>query len=429
MADVCVFGLWHLGCVTAACVAAAGQSVIGLDFDEGTVARLSRGEPPLFEPGLVDLVSSGLAQHTLRFTTDPAEALQNADVLWVTFDTPVDDDDVADVAWVRQQLDAVRPVVKPGCLVLISSQVPVGFTQAVERDWQNQGTDAKFAHSPENLRLGNAIEVFRHPGRVVIGTNDRAGRTQLAQLFAPFCSELIWMSVPSAEMTKHALNSFLALSVAYANELARLCDSLGANAADVEKGLRTDPRVGLKAYVSPGPPIAGGTLARDVTTLNRLALEHAVKTPVIGAIPDSNHLHEQWLWQLALDQVSGLPEPVAAILGLTYKAGTDTLRRSPALAMARWLGQQGVQVHAFDPALSGNREDLGGIELRDTLDQALAGADIAIVPSARPEFKELTSEDLRVRMRHPQLLDPTRTLTHLDGQPGLTYLTVGRRNP
>src|SRR5579862_2422795 len=244
MAQVCVFGLWHLGCVTAACLAAAGHSVVGLDFDETVVSGLRSSKPPLFEPDLANLIASGLAMRRLRFTTDSADALGNADALWVAFDTPVDENDVADAAFVRQQVEAVRPFVRRGSLVLVSSQVPVGFTSSLEHDWQAHDSTLQFSYSPENLRLGSAIEAFRHPARVVIGADADVDRSRLASLFAPFCSELIWMSISSAEMTKHAMNAFLALSVVYANELARICEHVGVDRTQVEDGIRTDPRIG-----------------------------------------------------------------------------------------------------------------------------------------------------------------------------------------
>jgi UDPglucose 6-dehydrogenase len=183
---VTVYGLWHLGCVTAACLAAAGYEVVGLDTDESIVTGLRAGRPPLFEPGLEALLTEGVNAGRLTFTTDAAAALARADVLWVTFDTPVNEDDEADVTFVRSQMEHVVDALRPNTLVLISSQVPVGFTGALERDWRERGL--RFAYSPENLRLGRAIEVFRHPERIIVGLRDAAARETLQALFSPFCS-------------------------------------------------------------------------------------------------------------------------------------------------------------------------------------------------------------------------------------------------
>ncbi len=180
---VTVYGLWHLGCVTAACLAEAGHQVVGLDLDEAAVADLVAGRPPLHEPGLAELLGAMTAAGRLSFTADPAAALGNAEVLWVAFDTPVNEQDEADVAFVRQRLEAVVGHLRPGTLVLISSQVPVGFTRALERDWA--GRDLHFAYSPENLRLGKALEAFRKPERIILGVREAADRATLDRPLDP----------------------------------------------------------------------------------------------------------------------------------------------------------------------------------------------------------------------------------------------------
>jgi UDPglucose 6-dehydrogenase len=164
---IVVYGLWHLGCVTAGCLAAAGHRVIGLDLDETVVNELKQGQPPLHEPGLNELIATGLASGQLSFTTDPGSALHDAELLWITFDTPVDDLDQADVAWVQKQLDAIADAISPGTLVLISSQVPAGFSRDLEKTWQ--GRRLRYAYSPENLRLGKALDSFRKAERVIVG--------------------------------------------------------------------------------------------------------------------------------------------------------------------------------------------------------------------------------------------------------------------
>src|SRR6185312_15222154 len=183
---VVVYGLWHLGCVTAACLARAGHQVAGLDLDAPVVADLQCGQPPLHEPGLPELISAGLTSKHLTFHTDPSAALDRADILWVTFDTPVNEQDEADVAFVRARLEAIAPAIKPGTLVLLSSQVPVGFTRALQRDWSNKGL--RFAYSPENLRLGKAIDAFCHPERIILGIEQDGDSEILTELVAPFCS-------------------------------------------------------------------------------------------------------------------------------------------------------------------------------------------------------------------------------------------------
>ena len=260
---IAVYGLWHLGCVTAACLAEAGHHVIGLDEDPHVVGDLREGRPPLYEPGLADLIGQGLASGKLSFTTQPAVALKEARIFWLAIDTPVNDNDEADIPTVRARLEGVAGAIQPGTLVLISAQVPVGFTRELEQAWEAKGL--RYAYSPENLRLGKALDSFRKQERVIIGLRARTDQPLLAELFSPFCQHIEWMSVESAEMTKHAVNAFLASSVAFINELARLCEVVGADTKEVERGLKSEGRIGPKAYLSPGAAFAGGTLARDVS--------------------------------------------------------------------------------------------------------------------------------------------------------------------
>jgi UDPglucose 6-dehydrogenase len=423
---ICIYGLWHLGCVTAACLADAGFRVVGLDRDDRCVEELRSCQPPISEPGLTNLIQRGLASGRLSFTSDPASALGESTILWVTFDTPVDEDDQADVEWVSAQLQAVRAQVRPGTLVLVSSQVPVGFTSSLERAWRKGDPSLQFACSPENLRLGRAIEAFRRPERVVVGVGEGADRERLTRLFAPFSERVEWMSLNSAEMTKHALNGFLALSVAYTNELARICERVGADASEVERGLRSEPRIGQRAYVSPGPPLAGGTLLRDIGVLGRLAAERGLASPVVDAIRVSNRLHQDWTYTRALELLGGVERPRAAVLGLTYKPGTNTLRRSASVDLARALLDHGVQVSAYDPAVRELPPSLGAVSLADQVDGALAGADIAILATPWPAFREITGDQLVRTMSRPQLIDQAGVLPHLADDPRVTYVRVGQ---
>src|SRR5262245_20447326 len=307
---VTVFGLWHLGCVTAACLAEAGYDVVGLDLDRGLVDELRQGRPPLHEPGLAERIVAP----NLTFTDDHRAALADAEVLWVTFDTPVDDDDHADVDWVRGQLEAVSGSLRPATLVLVSSQVPVGFSAGLERMWQGKGVAV--ACSPENLRLGKALDCFRRPERVVVGCRDEQARQRLAELFRPFSSSLVWMSVESAEMTKHAVNAFLATSVTFINELARICEAVGADAREFERGLKSEARIGPKAYLSPGAAFAGGTLARDVRFLIDLGRANGLDASLFQGVWASNGVHKDWVKERLGGLLDGVERPVVAVLGL-----------------------------------------------------------------------------------------------------------------
>jgi UDPglucose 6-dehydrogenase len=426
---VCVLGLWHLGTVTAACLASGGHDVIGLDFDAAIVSSLATGRAPLFEPGLDDLVKAGLASGHLRFTTDVTAAVQ-ADIVWIAYDTPVDDDDRTDVTFVTERATRVFPHVRDGALVLLSSQVPVGTTRQLELTFASasRGRTVGFGCSPENLRLGMAIEAFTRPDRVVVGVRSTADRERVATLLRPFTERIEWMSVESAEMTKHALNAFLATSVTFINEIAALCDEVGADATEVERGLKSDGRIGPSAYLSPGGAFAGGTLARDVVFLSRLSPMRGVATRMLSSIKPSNDAHREWAQQRLDRLLDGVSGKTVAVWGLTYKPGTDTLRRSSSIELCEWLADRGATVRAHDPAVNALPTEFAGrIELAGSPASALDRASALVISTPWPEFRDVAAGELATRMARPLVLDANRfTSRTLGSEAGIEYVSVGR---
>lgn len=425
---IAVQGLWHLGSVTAACLAGGGFDVVGIDPDEKVVADLGQGRPPIAEPGLPESIGEGLRNGLLRFTTDIA-AVADADLVWVAFDTPVDDEDRADTGFVTGQVERLFPHLRDGARVLISSQLPVGSTRALKARFDRIADDrhVRFACSPENLRLGKAIEVFRTSERIVIGTQDRRPDPVIEAVLSRFSPHLVWMSIESAEMVKHALNAFLATSVTFINEVASIAAEVGATASEVEEGLRSEARIGRKAYLKPGAAFAGGTLARDVRFLGRLAEQHAVAAPLLGSILPSNAAHREWpLRQITRRLGEDLSARRIAVLGLTYKPGTDTLRRSAAVELCRALADRGAGVQAFDPAVRALPEDLDGIvDRHDRLESALDGTDAAVIATEWPEFRQLTPELAASAMRKALVVDQNGFLAGFATDCGTTYVTLG----
>jgi UDPglucose 6-dehydrogenase len=425
---ICVFGLWHLGCVTAACVAEHFPS-IGLDPDDATIAGLRAAHPPILEPGLDDLIRTGISRDMLRFTTDSDEAVSEADIVWVAFDTPVDDEDRADTGYVEARIASLFPYLRDGAMVLISSQLPVGSTRRMAALFceRHPGREIHFAYSPENLRLGKALDAFRRSERIIVGTQNAEDREKLRQLLEPFCHNLVWMSIESAEMTKHALNSFLANSIVFANEIGTLCEETGADAKEVERGLKTDERIGPRAYLGAGGPFAGGTLARDLSFLIARAREAGVPVPLLESVRHSNDLHKQWPRRKLQSVLGELSGRTVAVLGLTYKPGTDTLRRSAAVELCHWLLEQGVNVRAFDPTVQHLPDDLKArITLCSCAMEALLGCDAAVFATDWPQFRELAAQDLISRMKTAVVLDANRFLERtLACHPALAYIAVG----
>lgn len=419
---IAILGLWHLGCVTAACCA-RHFNVVGLTSDDRETAALQSGRAPLFEPGLDSLLQSGIAAGRLSFTENVRQACDSADILWITHDTPVDGEDRADVEFVLKEIRRVLPALDSGALVLVSSQLPVGTCRQLAREF---GGRWRFACSPENLRLGKALEIFSKAERVIVGCDEESTKSQLAELFAPFTQHIVWMRPESAEMTKHAINSFLAVSITFMNEIANLCEVMGADAKEVERGLKSESRIGPKAYLSPGGPFAGGTLARDVVTLTELGERRNRELAVIPAIRVSNERHRRWSLNKIQAELPTLAGNVIVLLGLTYKAGTNTLRRSSAIDLARKLRDRDAIVRAFDPSYPSLTSDLAFIQLCKTSTEAVTGADAVVVCTEWREFKSFEWPALVKVMRRRLFIDPSRFLAeNLEGIHGIRYLAVG----
>ena len=420
--NLTILGLWHLGSVTAACCARHFE-VTGLDFDEAVIAGLATGKAPILEPGLNELLAAGLAKKSLRFTTDANAACANADVLWLTYDTPVNDHDESDVAFVLERLRRALPPLPSGALVLISSQLPVGTCAGLEREFPQ----FHFACSPENLRLGRALDAFEKAERVIVGLRTDARRALLEQLFQPFAPQVLFMRTESAEMVKHALNSFLAVSITFINEIARLCEHTGADAREVSAGLKSDVRIGPKAYLGPGGPFAGGTLARDVVSLTKLAEAKGETIDLIPAIKRSNDLHRGWAFRKLQSRLGDLHGKTIAVLGLVYTPNTDTLRRSAAVELCQQLLAAGARVQAFDPALKSLPSELAAITLASDIASALDQADAAVVCTEWAAFRQAPWQQLVLGMKRSLFVDPNRFLDkELASVPSVELLSVGR---
>ena len=421
--NIAVLGLWHLGCVTTACCARHFK-VVGLDFEVAVVAGLQQAKAPLFEPGLNELLAAGIASGHLRFTTDSKDACASADVLWVCYDTPVNEQDESDVPFVLERMRRALPHLCQGTLVLISSQLPVGACRALETEFPN----LRFACSPENLRLGKAIDAFEKAERVIAGIRHDDAKPPLEQLFKPFTSQVLFMRTESAEMVKHALNSFLALSITFINEIARLCETVGADAKEVAAGLKSEPRIGPRAYLGPGGPFAGGTLARDVVTLTKLGAAKGETLSLIPAIKQSNDLHRGWAFRRLQSRLGDLRGKTIAALGLVYTPNTDTLRRSAAVELCQQLLAAGARVQAFDPAVKSLPAELAALSLAADIAGAVSGVNAAVICTEWPQFRQASWPDLTRSMQQPAVVvDANRFLDReLARLPGVEHISVGR---
>jgi UDPglucose 6-dehydrogenase len=425
---ICVQGLWHLGSVTAACLASVGHDVVGLDGDSNNISNLNQGKAPLFEPGLDEMIQNEIYEGHLRFAQSSREALADAELLWVTFDTPVDEEDHGDVEFVLGKIKSVLPELNDGTVVLVSSQIPVGSIKKLEHFIKDNYFKKQicFAYSPENLRLGKSIDVFLNPDRIVVGTRNDETKEKLKKLFSPITNKIEWMSVESAEMTKHAINAFLATSVTFANELASICELYGADAKEVERGLKTESRIGPRAYLSPGGPFAGGTLARDIDFLDKAAQEKALAVPLLQSVRVSNNEHKKWVKRKLSEKFTPLNKLSIAIWGLTYKPETSTLRRSLAVALCDWLIEEGADVHVYDPAVQELPSHWNNqVDRFDSALEALKNTQVLVLGTEWAEFKETAKKMLEVVNNDYMVIDANRYLQNEIFPLGINYIAVG----
>jgi len=428
--SVCIIGIWHQGAVAAACLADAGLTVTGVDLDADRVARLSTGKAPLFEPGLDDLLAKGIASGRLMFTSSLADGLARSKVVFLMFDTPVDEHDDVDLSPIWEVAGEMGKFLQPDSDILVTAQVPVGTCDQIAAAILQGNPKATFgiAYSPENLRLGQAIELYRHPQMPVIGSDDPQTLDRIESVLSVLAADWTRVGLRTAEMTKHALNAFLAVCVTFGNEIADISDELGADAQQVMKALRREQRVGAKAMILPGLGFSGGTLARDVRTLQRFGKAIGQQTAMLDGVWQANELHNGLVIRKLQALLGSLEGASVGVLGLTYKVDTSTLRRSLSIEVCRGLVALGARVTAYDP--KADRTELGEypeITVATEPQRVADGTDAIVVMTPWPEFKGLDFAALAKKMRKRILLDPSN---FLDGSEmarlGYTYVGVGR---
>ena len=427
---ICVMGLWHLGTVISACLSSEDNYVIGLDQNSEIISQINQGRLPVFEPGLAELIQKNVEDGKLTYSSNIAETVSSSEILWIAYDTPVDDDDKPDAESVIENVVKVFPYLQNGTLIIISSQVPIGTTRDLENIYRSQypERDVKFSYLPENLRLGYAISSFVKAERIIAGVRSDIDKERISDLVKRFADAIIWMTVESAEMTKHALNAFLATSVVFINEIASLCEKTGADAIEVEKGLKSDARIGQKAYLRPGGAYAGGTLAREITILRQIGGNHNVQVPLLDGVQGSNDIHKKWTRNKILKLFHSINNLTIAVWGLTYKPDTDTLRRSASVELCRWLNEQGAIVRAHDPSINNLPQDLINIiTLCDEPETAINNASLLIIATQWRDYLKVNPDVMISMMAEPKVIDENRFLNELiGGDNRFIYISVGK---
>ncbi len=430
MANICVIGLWHQASVLSACLADMGHQVHGVGDDEKVVTALNAGEPPVHEPKLKTIMRRNLRAERLSYTTDYREALGGAEFTYIAIDTPVGPDDESDLSSVFDAAQHVGQAMSGELILIISSQVPVGTCERIAAIVREENPAAVFdvAYVPEFLRLGTAVDTFRHADRFVVGADDPAVAQRIAALYRPLGRPIVITNLRTAEMAKHASNAFLATSISFINEMANLCDEVGADALQVAQIMKLDRRIGRYAFLSPGLGFAGGTLGREIRALQRLGQRHGCDTPMMDAVITVNQARAGLVGlrlQRIYDSLEGLQ---VGILGLTYKPGTSTLRRSIALDIIGNLTARGVSVKAFDPlARLDEVADLPSFEPCPDPYAAAQGSDALVLVTEWAGIHDLDMPRLRAAMRRPVFIDARNIFDPVEMiQLGFVYSGIGR---
>ena len=411
-------GMTHLGLLSAAAAAERGFPVVAFDLDPARVQLLRRGELPVVEPGLPELLAKNRGR--LLFTSAPAD-LAGCDVVYVAPDVPTDDAGVSDLGPVRALIDAVDLALGPAAVLVVLSQVPPGFTRSLRRP-----ASRRF-YQVETLIFGRAMERALHPERFIVGCADPRAplpRTLVAFLGAFGCPVLP-MRYESAELAKIAINMCLAASISTANTIAELCEKIGADWGEIVPALRLDRRIGPHAYLAPGLGIAGGNLERDLVTFCGLADAHGTDTGVVRAwIANSRHRREWALTQVHEHVLVRTPDPTLAVLGLAYKQDTASTKNSPSLGLLAALAPFAVRV--YDPVVPPRPEFHPRLVRAASALEACAGADALVIMTPWAEFRELQPEDISGRLRGRTVIDPYAILpADACRAAGLDHVTLG----
>jgi UDPglucose 6-dehydrogenase len=424
---IAVVGAGYVGLTTAACFSHLGHDVICADVDVARVERLSRaateeGVLPIVEEGLEQLVRDGLRHGRLRFVVGAAAAVAGAEFVYLCVPTPQGDDGSADLSYVESAAAEIGPLLDSESIVVNKSTVPVGSTRIVQRALRRP--DVYVVSNPEFLREGSAVHDFLHPGRIVIGADDQAAAIRVASLYLGVAAPLVVTDPRSAEIIKYASNAFLATKVSFVNAVAAICESVGADVNDVVLGMGYDDRIG-REFLRPGPGWGGSCLPKDTRALLRIADDAGYRFDLLQATIDVN---EQQLDRMVdkLAEAAGTPlEGVTvAVWGLTFKARTDDLRDSPALAVIQRLVARGARVQAYDPTV---RQPLEGIDVRHDPYAACEGAAVLAVLTEWDELRWLDFDKVASVMASPRVVDTRNLLDRASlVRSGFTYRGVGR---
>ncbi|MCF4098742.1 UDP-glucose dehydrogenase family protein [Maritalea mediterranea] len=431
---IAVIGVGYVGLVSGVCLAEVGHEITCVDLDQAKIDKLNQNHVPIYERGLEDMVAANRAAGHLHFTTDLAAALKDAEAAFIAVGTPSrESDGHADLSYIYAAAKNIAEQATDPLVIINKSTVPVGTGDEVENIVKTTRPDLQFdiVSNPEFLREGAAIEDFMAPDRIVIGVETDHARKVMAEIYAPFAAQgypILYVNRRTSELTKYAANSFLALKLAYINEVAELCEVVGADIKGVSKGIGLDPRIGEK-FLNAGPGYGGSCFPKDTLALVRTAQDHERPLRLIEMIVSINEYRKRAMSrkiaQMCENEVKGKK---IAILGLTFKPNTDDMREAPSIAIIQGLQDMGTTIHAYDPeGMENAKRYLNNITYCDSALACVDSADAAVIVTEWDEFRTLPFAEIKTRMRKPVLVD-LRNL--YDGQSlkavGFDYQCVGR---
>ncbi|MFL6825832.1 MAG: UDP-glucose dehydrogenase family protein [Bradyrhizobium sp.] len=431
---IAMIGTGYVGLISGACFADFGHQVTCVDKDADKVAGLSRGEIPIFEPGLDALVASNIAAGRLAFTTDLAASVGKADAVFIAVGTPSRrGDGHADLSYVHAAAREIAAALAGFTVVVTKSTVPVGTGDEVERLIReaNPAADVAIASNPEFLREGAAIRDFKFPDRIVIGTSDERARKVLGNIYRPLSLSqvpLLFTGRRTAELIKYAANAFLATKITFINEIADLAERVGADVQEVARGIGLDNRIGSK-FLHAGPGFGGSCFPKDTRALVKTALDHDVQLRIVEAVLAVNDNRKRAMARKVCNAAGGsLRGKTVAVLGLTFKPDTDDMREAPSLPLVTGLLDMGAKVRAHDPVgMEQARRELPDIEYCDDPYLCVRGADAMVVVTEWVQYRTLDLERLRSELAHPVVIDLRNIYRPEDMMAlGFSYESVGR---
>jgi UDPglucose 6-dehydrogenase len=430
---VTMIGAGYVGLVSGACFADFGHHVTCVDKDAQRVAALNRGEIPIFEPGLADLVEANVRQERLRFAVDTA-SVGAAEAVFIAVGTPSRrGDGHADLSFVYDAVREIAPLLSAAAVVITKSTVPVGTGDEIERILRDARRDAgiQVVSNPEFLREGAAIRDFKHPDRIVVGTDDARARAVVAELYRPLylnASPIFYVNRRTAELIKYAANAFLATKITFINEVADLCEQVGADVNEVARGMGLDNRIGDK-FLHAGPGFGGSCFPKDTTALLKTAQDHGVALRIVEAVASVNEQRKRAMARKVVAALDGsVRGKTVAVLGLTFKPNTDDTRDSPAIPLITALQDQGATVRAYDPAgMEQAKPQLQGVHYCNGAYVAAEGAHAIVIATEWEQFRALDLDRLKSVMAQPVIVD-LRNIYRADEmkRAKFKYVAVGR---